>query len=234
MLKDLELWVTVIVGLGTLLTLLIGFWRYLGFRSRAEKMTIIGKAFQDVVDLVASDKEVNQFAGAVLLRRFFDSKTEMGEGRVPYATETVNVIAALLRTIETGNLQKLLADGLRHAPNLHHVDLQGTNLTEAYWGEWGNRTVDLQEADLFRANLEGASLSSANAAGAIFYEANLTRCVFSGAILKGADLRGANLQNAKFDKADLSDVLIDERTNLVGASFAEARNVPDSLAERIC
>jgi hypothetical protein len=46
----------------------------------------------------------------------------------------VAVIAALLRNTPTGELQKLLADGLAYASGLQGADLQECNLSRAYLG----------------------------------------------------------------------------------------------------
>src|SRR6185437_6689317 len=119
-------------------------------------------------------KEVDRLAGAVLLRRFFDPLTEYGLTHLPYADESINVIAAILRTEKTGVVQKLLADGLAHAPSLEGADLQGANLENAYLGARSRKPVNLSRADLYQANLRGASLKGARAAGTVFYKADLS------------------------------------------------------------
>jgi len=123
-------WATVLGGC-------LGHFRY---RSRRDKMEAIREAFHTVVSSLASEAEVERVASAILLRRFFDRKSELGRVAIlsrvgtPYASEAINVIAAVLRTQKTGSFQKLLADGLVYAPSLRGADLQRTNLQNAYLG----------------------------------------------------------------------------------------------------
>jgi hypothetical protein len=171
--------------------------------------------------------EVEQLAGAILLRRFFDRRTEVGIGGVPYWREAVNVSAAILREQVRGNFQKLLADGLAFAPNLVRVDLQKTNLQYAYLGvrkldAVKTVTTNLCYADFYRADLSGASLKQANARGAVFYQARMHNAVLSEADLREANFFEADLKGAKWDGA-----------RLMGADFTCARNVPPALAEKL-
>jgi hypothetical protein len=106
--------------------------KYFKYRTRREKMAVVHDAFEAVVKALASTVEVEQLSGAILLRRFFDPKSEVGIGNCPYKNEVVNVIAASLRGQETGNFQKLLVDSLAYAPTLRHADLQRTNLQNGY------------------------------------------------------------------------------------------------------
>lgn len=198
-----------------ILGVVLGIPGYFRWRSRRDKAAAVGEAFEAVVRGLGSGDEVERLAGAVRLRRFFDPQTELGQGGTPYAAEAVNVIAAILRRQEAGDLQKLLADGLAFAPSLEGADLQRTNLQRAYLGARPDRVVSLRDADFFRADLTGASLKGATAAGAVFYQSLLRRTVF-----KNADLRGAN-----FFEADLLDARF-EGAALEGATFADARNVP--------
>lgn len=130
-------------------------------------------------------------------------------------------MAAVLRSQPTGNLQKLLADGIAFAPDLAQADLQRTNLQNAYLGN-RVRTARLDGADLFRADLSGASLKGAEAGHAQFYEARLCRAVLSGATLAGANFANADLAGAVFKGA-----------NLAGARFGGARHVPAELVPHI-
>jgi uncharacterized protein YjbI with pentapeptide repeats len=128
------------------------------------------------------------------------------------------VIAGLLREAETGQLQKVLADGLRYAPSLYQADLQGCNRTDAYLGQKNgdkkkrqirkkkrdSDVVNLTSADFFRADLTRASLKGVNAADAVFLEATLEETVLSGATLTDADFRRAKLTNADFTNSTLA------------------------------
>jgi hypothetical protein len=132
-------------------------------------MAVVHDAFEAVVKALASTVEVEQLSGAILLRRFFDPKSEVGIGNCPYKNEVVNVIAASLRGQETGNFQKLLVDSLAYAPTLRHADLQRTNLQNGYLGsrssEDGTQNeqviVDLSYADFYRSDLSGGSIKGA-------------------------------------------------------------------------
>jgi len=198
-----------------------------GFQNRRARTTAIRSAFGDVVTALASTEAERQLAGAVLLRRFFDSTSELGmrdwRGRrsAPYAAEARSVLAAVLRGVPTGDLQKLLADGLAYAPTLAHADLQRTNLQDAYLAP-RHEGGSLEGADFYRADLSGASLKNTVAAGAIFYQVRAEDTIF-----RGADLRGANFFEANLARAVFTDARLD------GATFKGASNVPPELSAQI-
>ena len=206
---------------------LVAILGVVGYQNRRAKLSAVRSAFNDVIGaLAAADKE-RQLAGAVLLRRFFDRGSELGmrdllgRRRAPYAREALNVLAAVLRGMPSGDLQKLLADGLAHAETLERADLQRTNLQDAYLSPRASHG-SLERADFYRADLGGASLKGARAAGAKFYQARL-----QDTVLRGADLRDAN-----FFEADLSRAVF-EGALLEGALFTGARNVPAELREHL-
>ena len=192
------------------------------YLSRRDKQLAAQQAFRTVLDSLSSTVEHQRLGGAILLRRFFDPKTELGEGGTPYAREAVNVIAALLRETETGNFQKLLADGLLYASSLESADLQRTNLQNAYLGAKGGVRPNLARADFYRADLSAASLKGANAENAVFYQARLHNTIFKEANLSGASFFEADLLGANFSGATLRN-----------AKFAGARNVPEDLLAHI-
>ena len=204
--------------LGGFATAVLGVMKYFTYRSRRDRVALVGQSFSETVDALSSKDEIKQLAAAILLRRFFDRKTEQGSAGAPYQQEAIRVIAALLRTTETGQFQKLLADGLAYAPTLQLADLQECNLAGTYLGHRPDRRVDLSQADLFKADLTRASLKGATARGTVFYGATLVRTVFENADLTGADFREADLQDAKFDGAILD-----------GAQFGDATNVPPAI-----
>ena len=208
--------------LGAAAALITGVLQY--FRTRREKMNAVRESFDAVVASLASKVEVERLAGAILLRRFFDETMNVGTARRPYWVEAVNVSTAILRGQETGNFQKLLADGLALAPSLERADLQKTNLQFAYLGartqsDGQSETTNLRHADFYRADLSRASLKNADVRGAQFYQARM-----HGTVLKGADLSGA-----RFFEADLRDALF-EGALLFEAEFKGARNVPAAIA----
>jgi hypothetical protein len=212
--------VSVITAVVGALVALLGL---LGFQNQRAKLAGIRAAFDTVIaDLASTDKE-RQLAGAVLLRRFFDPESELsirswrGRGRSPYSGEALSVMAAVLRGMPAGDLQKLLADSLAFAPTLEKADLQRTNLAGAYLS-LRHAHGTLEGADFYRADLSGASLKSARADEAVFYQARLRHTV-----LRDADLRGAN-----FFEADLTGAVF-TGAHLHGAIFTNARNVPPEL-----
>ena len=194
-----------------------------GFQNRRARTTAIRSAFEEVVASLASTERERQLAGAVLLRRFFDRTSELGmrdwRGRrtAPYANEARSVLAAVLRGAPTGDLQKLLADGLAYSETLAHVDLQRTNLQDAYLAP-RHEGGSLAAADFYRADLSGASLKNTAAEGAIFYQARAEDTIFRGADLRGANFFEANLARAVFTDAQLA-----------GATFKGAINLPGEL-----
>jgi len=238
-----------ITGLVTAITALVagllGILRYFQYKTRRDKIVQVREAFASVVKSLSSEVEVERMAGAILLRRFLDRKTEVGVAGIPYWREAINVAAAILRGQATGNFQKLLADGLAFAHSLERADLQKTNLQFAYLGErkigsvkksrvaslgpWlkrenaeGTVTTDLSYADLYRADLSMASLKKAKARGAVFYQARMHNTVLTGADLRDANFFEADLKGARFGGA-----------RLAGAKFECARNVPPALASKL-
>ena len=193
------------------------------YLSRRDKQIAAQQSFRAVVDSLSSTTEHQRLGAAILLRRFFDPRTELGEGGTPYAREAADVIAALLRDTETGNFQKLLADGLLYAASLESVDLQRTNLQNAYLGSKSNGPApNLRRADFYRADFSGASLKGADAENAVFYQARLHNTIFKNANLVGASFYEADLLGADFSGARLR-----------AASFAGARHLPKALAELV-
>lgn len=207
---QLQAWIALVGGL---LTAILGLVKYFNFRSRRDSLNAVGQAFETVVDALAAPEDAKRVSGAILLRRFFDSRTEQGERRAPYAQEAIAVIAALLRETDAGNFQKLLADGLGYAPSLAHADLQRCNLQNAYLGSRGERRVDMSGADFFEADLTCASLRGACAREAVFYGATLHSTVFEDCDLTAADFRHADLLGASFAGAVLADARFDDARN---------------------
>lgn len=219
--SEVQIWVGII---GSLVTISVSVLGVLNFQRRRDQAAAVGAAFKDVVTSLSSDNETLRMAAAILLRRFFDVRSEQGAGHLSYANEAVAVIAGLLREAETGPIQKVLADGLRYAPSLSRADLQGCNLSGAYLGQkrGDTKAVDLTSADLYKANLTGASLKGVSATGAVFIGATLERTVLSGADLTDADFRDAQLKGAKFDGATID-----------GAQFSGALNIPADIASQL-
>jgi uncharacterized protein YjbI with pentapeptide repeats len=240
--NETQIWVGII---GSLVTIIVSVLGVLGFQRRRARSASVGADFKNVVDSLATDNPTLRMAAAILLRRFFDVRSEQGAARLSYAKEAVAVIAGLLREAETGQLQKVLADGLRYAPSLYQADLQGCNLTDAYLGQKNGEkkrqirkkkrdsdVVNLTSADFFRADLTRASLKGVNAADAVFLEATLEETVLSGATLTDADFRRAKLTNADFRHAKLAGAKFDE-AQIDGAQFSGASDIPADVANRL-
>lgn len=210
-------WVAAATATAGFLTALLGILRYFNYRTRRDRVAAVGAALDAVVVSLATDNDVQRAAAAIRLRRFFDRRSELGVAGTAYAADALNVITAVLRDLPAGNLQKLLADGLAHAPTLAGADLQRTNLQNAYLAG-----VDMAGADLFQAELSDGSLNGADARGAKFYRSRLVRTVFVGADLRGASFFEADLRDARFSGARLTD-----------ARFTRCENVPDALVEEL-
>jgi uncharacterized protein YjbI with pentapeptide repeats len=103
------------------------------------------------------------------------------------------------------------------------------------WNEWRKkharavidlREADLEDADLFQANLRRADLSGALLHEAELMSADLSKANLSRAILSGADFRNSYLFQADLSKADLSMAYLGRahlgRANLSGADLREA------------
>lgn len=206
-------------ALGAVGGVIFGAYKYLTGRDR---QMAIRDAFQNVISDLSSSSDVKRQAAAILLRRFMDPQTELGQAGTPYAGEAISVIAAILRTEKTGEFQKLLADGLRSAPSLEGADLQRTNLQNAYLGPRGNVRPNLRGADFYRADLSSASLKGAMASRAVFYQACLHNTTLRDADLSRANFFEADLLGANFNNAILTD-----------ADLGGARNVPEDLRQHV-
>lgn len=191
--------------------------KYLKMYFQKSKLDSIKSAFESTVSKLGSINEAEKYASAILLRRFFDPKSELGLGKTPYAKEAIDVIASLLRREKRGDFQKILADNLKYAPSLKGSDLQRTNLQNAYLSN-----INLEEADFFNADLSSASLKESNSQYAVFYQARL-----QGTVLSGGDFRNAN-----FMETDLKGIKFLE-TKFEGAMFNGARNIPKLIVEKL-
>jgi hypothetical protein len=62
-------------AIATLLTTIAGV--YLNYKSRRERIAEVGSTFASTVDALSTDNDVKRMAAAVLLRRFFDERSEL-------------------------------------------------------------------------------------------------------------------------------------------------------------
>lgn len=105
------------------------------------------------------------------------------------------------------DIQELITANARGlAPAGRFADLQDADL-------WG---ANLVNADLWGANLQGADLSNADLRGVNLRGANVR-----GAKMRGADLRGSNLRASDFSGVDLRDAKL-HNSNLSGITLRNA------------
>lgn len=249
--STLQAWIAVV---GALLAGTLGVLKYFSYRTRRDRVSLVGQAFSSTVDGLSSDAEAKKLAAAILLRRFFDAATEQGAAGTPYEREAVAVIAALLRNTPPGELQKLLADGLAYASSLRGTDLQECNLSRAYLGQrpravvvHGNfrllsarrRTqgdssgaksrsqsqhLPSEPIDLTMADMFHADLTGASLRGARAPEAVFYTAIARKAVFEGAHLEGADFRDAELEGARFTGAWIK------GARFGGAHNVPPNIA----
>ncbi len=171
------------------------------------------KSFDTVVAQLSSDVKTSQLSAAILMRRYFK---ELGnKKRADLHLEAINVISSLLKVLPTGVFQKTLGDGLAYAVNLSEVDLQNTNMQNLYLGRKDDTRIQMQETDMFMADLSYANLDKIDGQGAVFmnsilYHASIKNCDFTNAYFYGADLSNAYFKNVI----------------LYGADFSKASNLP--------
>jgi uncharacterized protein YjbI with pentapeptide repeats len=215
-----------IAGVGALLAGVLGILKYFSYRTRQDRISLVGQAFNSTVEGLSSDAEAKKLAAAILLRRFFDAGTEQGAAGTPYEREAVAVIAALLRNTPAGELQKLLADGLAYASSLRGADLQECNLSRAYLGQRQRNVVthaSLRLLSAGRRDRSRASDAGGEASGRLSPAApiDLTMADMFHADLTGASLRGATAVSAVFYTA-VARKAVFEQAHLEGADFREA------------
>ncbi len=234
----IQAWVGVV---GALLGAVVTIFKYFRYQSRRDLRAAVGASFASTVDALASTNETSRMAGAVLLRRFFDHRTEQGAAGTPYVKETIELIAGMLRGEQPPYIQKVLSDGLRYAVDLQNADLQHCDLRKAYIGKktGDERAVDLSEADLFESKCAGASFKEVIACNTVFYNAGLQGTVLSKANCEEADFRDAKCEEADFRDANCKNADFREANlfkskfggaNIEGARFAGAKGIPDEVA----
>ena len=247
----LQAWIAVVAAL---LAGLLGTLRYFSYRTRRDRISLVGQAFNSTVEGLSSDAEAKKLAAAILLRRFFDKGTEQGAAGTPYEHEAVAVIAALLRNTPTGELQKLLADGLAYASSLQGADLQECNLSRAYLGRRPRTAVAHASVRLLAAGRRGqarfagagngepgslgpaapidltaADMFHADLTGASLRDAIARNAVFYTAVAKGTVFEGAHLEGADFRQAELAGARF-AGAWLERARFDGAHDVPPNVA----
>lgn len=209
-----------------------------------------------------ADSNPNQrLIAAVRMRRFFDKTGEYSirtflQRSCPYEKDALSVISALLKTKfdhTDSSLQKTLADSLAYANDISGADLQEADLSNAFLGsKVDGAGMSLTDLDFYKAKLIRASLKNADCSRAKFVSTEMSECVLTQATLHSTDFRWSNLEKARFNRADLTNSNFEgaNLTNanfndallkgcnfkdavLTGAKFANAKEVPDQIAEHL-
>jgi uncharacterized protein YjbI with pentapeptide repeats len=110
-----------------------------------------------------------------------------------------------------------------HEVNLAKADLRGADLREVNLAKADLRGANLVKVNLREANLRRADLREANLSGANLEEANLIGANVSGASLENASLWRAYLWGANLEGAKLEDA------GLIGANLREANLIGANL-----
>jgi hypothetical protein len=250
-----------IKDLATVLAALVGVFKYFQYKNRRDRIAAVGAAFDSAVKSLSSDDEVEQLAGAIRLRRFFDPESELGFGRSSWVMRLGKILEPdsepgvepartsmkewdVERTPYASEATNVIAAVLRtRQPGvLQKVLADGL----AY-------SPTLIRADLQRTNLQNAYLGARKTEAGMegtevdlcyadFYRADLSGASLKGAKARGAVfyqarlhntvLSGADLREANFFEADLSGAHF-HKALLSGANFKDARNVPPELARRL-
>ena len=172
-------------------------------------------ALSTVVDNLSSKEYTSRISSAIMLRRYLQTKISR---KYPHLqTEAINVIASVLKILPTGVLQKTLADGLAYAIDLSELDLQKSNLQDAYLGQKGKQEIVLSDTDFFMSDLSYALIEKAKG-NVIFYRAILYR----------TKIKNCHFENSNFCEADLSYTTFDD-VYLNGANFTGAKNIPEEI-----
>jgi uncharacterized protein YjbI with pentapeptide repeats len=231
----LQGWIALLAAFSTAV---LGIFKYFNYRTRADRITTVGQAFNATVEALADKDEIKRNAAAILLRRFFDPGAEQGQAHVPYEREAVAVIAALLRDQlirdpKSEAFQKLLADGLAYASTLKGTDLQGCILTRAFLGERqhpddGHRWAGWRRAIWARFRRKDncgkgrrpARRRRGNRNG-VRPPVDLTDADLFGADLSHAHLRGVTARGTVFYRATLHATVFED-ADLAKADFRDA------------
>jgi hypothetical protein len=105
--------------------------KYFSYRTRRDRISLVGQAFNATVKGLSSDAEAKKLAAAILLRRFFEKETEQGAAGTPYEREAVAVM--LLAAGRCGQWRP--ADGANSPPSTPGpavpIDLTLADLSDA-------------------------------------------------------------------------------------------------------
>lgn len=172
-----------------------------------------------IISNLSSSENTSKLSAAIMLRRFMNTKISH---EFPYLqTESINVIASMLKVLPTGVFQKTLADGLAYAVNLSNVDLQRTNLQDTYLGRKDGTSILMDNTDLFLSDLSYALIEHVNGK-VIFY-----RSILFCSQIKNCDFSGATFREADLTNTCFKDVILKD------ADFTGAINIPEAIEKEL-
>ena len=240
-----EIIINIIGGVFAAIILSLGGYAFLIYKKKILKddEKEILKKFQDITSYLSSENEVEKISAAILLRKFFDENSPLGKGGSPLKQEVCNVISGILRKEDTSHFQKILADTLRYVDSLENMDLQYTNLTNAFLGKKG---LSFKNSDFYRANLTGVTFKPKNTKNlkigqgvdlseATFYEtiidgtnfsySKLTNALFFNIKIKNTKFNNCDLEGVKFENCEFEDVTFDNCKNLPQYKYNVKKNI---------
>lgn len=128
-----ELLKSILTVLALVATPVLAILTHFGMKGSNAKRAEAVEAFNRIVTELSSYEMKRNLAAAIKIRRFFNHDIQKHSAYLK--KESIKVISSLLRTLKTGVYQKTLADGLAYAQDLSLLDLQRTNLQNAYFGQ---------------------------------------------------------------------------------------------------
>lgn len=128
-----ELLKSILTVLALVATPVLAILTHFGMKGSNAKRAEAVEAFNRIVMELSSYEMKRNLAAAIKIRRFFNHDIQKHSAYLK--KESIKVISSLLRTLKTGVYQKTLADGLAYAQDLSLLDLQRTNLQNAYFGQ---------------------------------------------------------------------------------------------------
>lgn len=168
---------------------------------------------------LSQENQSSRISSAVMLRRFLNTKISK---RFPnLQQEALNVISATLKISPSGVLQKTLADSLAYALDLSNLDLQKTNLQDAYIGRKDKNPVLVNNTDFYLSDLSYALLDNIEGSPIFYYS-----------ILFGTQIKNSRLEHANFCGADLAYTSF-KNVYLHGSDFTNAKNIPEEIKKHL-
>ncbi len=233
-LNDFNLLISAIVTVGGII---LAVYRVTTSNKNSTIREEIRKSFEDTIKGLYSDNITERIGSAILLRRYLNKKNREGRMSVSYKSETLNVIASLLKIEKCSEFQKTLTDSLSYAYDMSYIDLQYANMQNGLIKmsmqnlekdipkhiDEKNVKILMKEADFFMADLSYASINGVDFRSAHFNNANLSRTSFTNCDFDGADFSGAYLKNVRFKR----------QCKLDGAIFKGAWGVPDYIQKHL-